>query len=157
MFPNKPVVMNPEAFRYFHVLPLMNRDHARTEKGNISLHSELLFKINHCITTRCPSTVYRILDTGLRAKALSVCSKLDPSAIQVLRSFPEDECTCMRYTLKPPKGTQPFIYIWLPSFLATWSFTLTPAYVTVCINTEEIGTDGGNRTPIRQFWRLLHY
>jgi hypothetical protein len=26
----------------------------------------------------------------------------------------------------------------LPSFLATWSFTLAPANVTVCINTEEI-------------------
>ena len=103
--------MNPEAFRYFHVLPLMNRDHARTEKGNTSLRSELLFKINYCITTRYPSTVYRILDTGLRAKALSVCSKLDHSAIQVLRSFPEDECTCMRYILILPKGTQPFIYL----------------------------------------------
>ena len=55
MFPHKHVVMNPEAFRYFHVLPLMNRDHARTEKGNISLHSELLFKINYYITTRYPS------------------------------------------------------------------------------------------------------
>jgi len=105
MFPNKPIVMNSEAFRYFHVFPLMVRPHARTEKGNISLHSELLFKINYYITTRCPSTVYRILDTGLRAKALSVCSKLDHSAIQVLRSYPEDGCTCMRYTLNPPKGT----------------------------------------------------
>lgn len=96
MFPNKPIVMNPEAFRYFHVFPLMVRPHARTEDGNNLLHSELLFKINYYITTRYLSTVYRILDTGLRAKALSVCSKLDPSAIQVLRSFPEDKCTCIR-------------------------------------------------------------
>lgn len=111
MFPNKPIVMNPEAFCYFHVFPLMVRPHARTEDGNNLLHSELLFKINYYITTRCPSTVYRILDTGLRAKALSVCSKLDHSAIQVLRSFPEDKCTCMRYILILPKGTQPFIYL----------------------------------------------
>ena len=90
MFPNKPIVMNPEAFRYFHVFPLTVRARARTEDGNNLLHSELLFKINYYITTRCPSTVYRILDTGLRAKALSVCSKLDSSAIQVVRSFPED-------------------------------------------------------------------
>ena len=107
--------MNSEAFRYFHVLPLTVRARARTEDGNNLLHSELLFKIKYYITTRYPSTVYRILDTGLRAKALSVCSKLDPSAIQVLRSFPENECTCMRYTFKPPKGTSRQIR---PSFLA---------------------------------------
>ena len=46
MFPNKPIVMNPEAFRYFHVFPLMVRPRARTEDGNNLLHSELLFKIN---------------------------------------------------------------------------------------------------------------
>lgn len=96
MFPNKPIVMNPEAFCYFYIFPLMVRAHARTEDGNNLLHSELLFKINYCITTRYPSTVYHVVDTGLRAKALSVFSKLDPSAIQVLRSFPEDECTCIR-------------------------------------------------------------
>jgi len=69
MFPNKPVVMNPEAFRYFHVFPLTVRARARTEDGNNLLHSELLFKLDH-------------------------------SAIQVLRSYPEDECTCMRYILR---------------------------------------------------------
>jgi len=46
MLPNKPIVMNPEAFRYFNVFPLMARPHARTEDGNNLLHSELLFKIN---------------------------------------------------------------------------------------------------------------
>ena len=79
--------MNPEAFRYFYIFPLMDRDHSRTEDGNNLLHSELLFKINYCITTRYPSTVYRVVDTDLRAKALSVCSKLDPSAIQVFQNI----------------------------------------------------------------------
>ena len=37
--------MNPEAFRYFHVFPLMVRAHSRTEDGNNLLHSELLFKL----------------------------------------------------------------------------------------------------------------
>jgi hypothetical protein len=124
MFPNKRTVMNSEAFRYFHVFPLTVRPRARTEDGNNLLHSELLFKINYCITTRYPSlfdaggfipSLHSFLVTLLvqpnRAKALSVCSKLDPSAIQVLRSFPEDECTCIRYTLKPPKETQSFIYV----------------------------------------------
>ena len=60
MFPNKPVVMNPEAFRYFHVFPLMVRPHARTEDGNNLLHSELLFKINYYITTRYPSLLLRV-------------------------------------------------------------------------------------------------
>jgi hypothetical protein len=46
MFPNKRDVMNPEAFRYFHVFPLTVRPRARTEDGNNLLHSELLFKIN---------------------------------------------------------------------------------------------------------------
>lgn len=46
MFPNKPIVMNPEAFRYFLVFPLRVKTHARTEDGNNLLHSELLFKIN---------------------------------------------------------------------------------------------------------------
>jgi len=85
--------------------------------------STLPLKINYYITTRCPSTVYRILDTGLRAKALSVCSKLDHSAIQVLRSFPEDECTCMRYTLKPLKEQQPFKYM-IAQFLSNVELTL---------------------------------
>ena len=129
--------MNPEAFRYFLVFPLTVRPHARTEDGNNLLHSELLFKINYCITTRYPSTVYRVVDTDLRAKALSVCSKLVPSAIQVLRSFPEDECTCMRYTLKPPKGTQPFKYM-IAQFRSNMELTLVGEAVTVCINTEEI-------------------
>ena len=129
--------MNPEAFRYFHVFPLMVRPHARTEDGNNLLHSELLFKINYCITTRYPSTVYRVVDTGLRAKALSVCSKLVPSAIQVLRSFPEDECTCMHYTLKPPKEKQSFKYM-IAQFRSNMELTLVGEAVTVCINTEEI-------------------
>ncbi len=115
--------MNPEAFRYFLVFPLMVRAHSRTEDGNNLLHSELLFKINYCITTRYPSTVYRVVDTDLRAKALSVCSKLVPSAIQVFRSFPEDECTCMHYSLKPPKGTQPFKYV-IAQFLSNMELTL---------------------------------
>lgn len=58
-----------------------------------------------------------------RAKALSVCSKLDHSAIQVLRSFPEDECTCMRYILKPSKGTQPFKYM-IAQFPSNMELTL---------------------------------
>lgn len=103
MFPNKPIVMNPEAFRYFHVFPLTVRARARTEDGNNLLHSELLFKINYCITTRYPSLfdaggfipslhsfLVALLAQPNRAKALSVCSKLDPSAIQVFAGFPED-------------------------------------------------------------------
>jgi hypothetical protein len=77
MFPNKPIVMNPEAFCYFHVLPLTVRPRARTEDGNNLLHSELLFKIG------------------------SFCHTSPPEQLE----FPEDECTCIRYTLKPPKGT----------------------------------------------------
>ena len=54
MFPNKPIVMNPEAFRYFHVFPLMVRPRARTEDGNNLLHSELLFKIGSFCHTSLP-------------------------------------------------------------------------------------------------------
>ena len=54
MYPIKPIVMNPEAFRYFHVFPLMVRAHARTEDGNNLLHSELLFKIGSPCHTSPP-------------------------------------------------------------------------------------------------------
>ena len=102
--------MNPEAFRYFHVFPLMVRPHARTEDGNNLLHSELLFK--NWILLPYKSS----------------------------RTFPEDECTCIRYTLKPPKGTQPFKYM-IAQFRSNMELTLVGEAVTVCINTEEIGGD----------------
>ncbi len=129
--------MNPEAFRYFLVFPLRVKNPCSYRRWKQSSTLRAAIQINYCITTRYPSTVYRMLDTGLRAKALSVCSKLVPSAIQVLRSFPEDECTCMHYSLKPPKGTQPFKYM-IAQFLSNMELTLVGEAVTVCINTEEI-------------------
>ena len=123
MFPNKLIVMNPEAFRYFDVFPLMVRPHARTEDGNNLLHSELLFKINYCITTRDPSTVYRVVDTDLRAKALSVCSKLDPSAIQVFQNISRRWMHLYALILKPSKETQPFKYV-IAQFRSNMELTL---------------------------------
>jgi len=46
----------------------------------------------------------------------------------------------MRYTLKPPKGTQPFKYM-IAQFRSNMELTLVGEAVTVCINTEEIGGD----------------
>ena len=40
---------------------------------------------------------------------------------------------------------QPFKYV-IAQFRSNMELTLVGEAVTVCINTEEIGTDGGNRT-----------
>jgi hypothetical protein len=78
MFPNKPVVMNPEAFRYFNRFPLTVRARARTGIGNLPLHSELLFKIN-LIVDSVPRSIKADFIKGVLTIKIELRAGLDTS------------------------------------------------------------------------------
>jgi hypothetical protein len=124
MFPNKPIVMNSEAFRYFHVLPLTVKHRLLVPRKETFLYTPSCYsKLN---TTSPRAAHLRFTGYLIRVYGPKPCPCVvnwiilpykSSGAIQKM-----DALVCV--TLLTPKGTQPFKYM-IAQFLSNMELYLS--------------------------------